>query len=142
MADGSKLFLQGRIDRVDGAKGEKGYFLRILDYKSGYSNLSLLEIFYGLKLQLLAYLDVVLAQGHHLVQGEVKPGGIFYFSVQDPMIAGEGPLEPAEVEEKILRELKMKGYMLKDAEVVRLMDREIQGHSTLVNVALTKDGEF
>ncbi len=142
LADGSTIILQGRIDRVDGAAGDKGYYLRIIDFKSGSSSLSLLEIYYGLKLQLLTYLDVVLTHAPHLIEGEAYPGGVLYFTIKDPFITEKGPLSPAEIEKKILRELKMKGYLLKDPAVAKMMDAEISGPSDLIPVSLSKEQEF
>ncbi len=143
LANGTTILLQGRIDRVDAAKDEQGTtYLRVIDYKSGAASLSLLEIYYGLKLQLLTYLDVVLTHAAHLLEGEVFPGGVLYFKLKDPLIAAKGPLTPEEVEKKVFNELKMNGYLLQDPRVVRLMDREIKGHSDLLPVALTKEGEF
>jgi ATP-dependent helicase/nuclease subunit B len=51
-------------------------------------------------------------------------------------------LEQEEIEMRILRELKMNGYLLKDSQAVRFMDQEINGHSQLVPAAMKKDGEF
>lgn len=173
LADGTKILLRGRIDRVDAAQDERGTYLRVIDYKSGTASLSLPEIYYGLKLQLLTYLDVVLTHAASLLSGgadstagqeqvaatgnvrssgpapgqssapeTVLPGGVLYFSLKDPLIAAKGPLTEEEIEKKILASLKMKGYLLQDERVVRLMDQNMQGRSLLLPVALTKDGDF
>lgn len=142
LQDGTNLILQGRIDRLDGALGKEGYYLRVIDYKSGRPSLSLLEIYYGLKLQLLVYLDVVLKHAPHLIQREVRPGGIFYFKIQEPFLSEKGPMEQEELESKLLREFKMQGYALKDAQVIQMMDQNIKGHSELIPAALKNDGEF
>jgi len=142
LADGSSLLLQGRIDRIDGARSEEGYYIRVIDYKSGTPSLSLPEIYYGLKLQLMAYLDVVLTHAPRLIDQEARPGGVFYFKIQDPFVFAQGPQEPEEIERKIMRELKLKGYLIKDVEAVRLMDRDISGASDLVPAAVGARGEF
>ena len=142
LAEGMKIDVRGRIDRLDVASVEEGSYLRVVDYKSGQTSLDLEEIFYGLRLQLLTYLAVALTQVHHLVDGEVKPGGVLYFPVRDPLIIAPGPLSETEVEEKILKELKMQGYLLEDPEVVKLMDKEIAGYSDLLPVAISKKGQF
>ncbi|WP_228483142.1 PD-(D/E)XK nuclease family protein, partial [Pseudomonas aeruginosa] len=54
----------GRIDRVDKAEDESGTFLRIIDYKSSSKALDLTEVYYGLALQMLTYLDVVTSNAH------------------------------------------------------------------------------
>lgn len=142
LADGTLIVLQGRIDRIDSAEGADGCYLRVVDFKSGTPTLSLLEIFYGLKLQLIAYLDIVLRHAPELVGCDAKPGGVLYFKIRDPIVASEGPLEQHEIEMRIMRNLKMNGYVLKDPDAVKLMDREINGYSELIPAAMKKDGEF
>ncbi|MDD2212855.1 MAG: helicase-exonuclease AddAB subunit AddB, partial [Clostridia bacterium] len=142
LANGTKIEVQGRIDRLDAAPVEQDWYLRVIDYKSGQASLNLTEVFYGLKLQLLTYLTVALTQSHHLLEGEVRPGGVLYFPIKDPLIIAQGPLSTEEVEKKIFVELKMQGYLLQDPAVVKLMDREIAGYSNLLPVALNKKGEF
>lgn len=142
LGNGLTLELTGRIDRVDWACcGGKNY-LRVIDYKSGFSKLSLSDIFYGLKLQLLAYLEVVLTFCQHLTGEEALPAGVLYFSVKDPLISAPGPLTPEEVEQEILKKLKMQGYVVAEAQVVREMDRRISGYSQLLPVGLKNDDTF
>lgn len=59
LPNGVKMEVVGRIDRVDKAEDENGTFLRIIDYKSSSKSLDLTEVYYGLALQMLTYLDVV-----------------------------------------------------------------------------------
>ena len=54
--------LIGRIDRVDKAKDDHGVYLRIIDYKSSAKELNLSEVYYGITLQMLTYLDLIV---HH-----------------------------------------------------------------------------
>ena len=103
----------GKIDREGGASGPQGYYLRVIDYKSGVQGLSLPEVYYGLKLQLIAYLSVVLREAPALVRSEAKPGGVLYFTIQDPFITSDGPLEADEAEKRVLKELKMKAMFKK-----------------------------
>lgn len=142
LKNGKTIILQGRIDLVDSAPAERGYYLRVIDFKSGRPTISLMEIYYGLKLQLLTYLDVVMTHAPDYLQVEAAPGGVLYFKIQDPLLSGEGPLEQEDIDKKILRELKMNGYVLKDPQAVRLMDSQINGYSDLIPAAMKKDGEF
>jgi len=141
LRDGTVVELQGRIDRADEARGTEGYYLRVIDYKSWVMDLDLLEVYYGIKLQLLTYLRVLLKNASGHLPQEVKPGGVLYFAVRDPLISGTGPMEPEKLEKKLLRELKMKGYVLKDEEAVKAMDQEISGYSDLIPVGMN-NGEF
>lgn len=140
LGNGMVMELTGRIDRVDLARcGDKNY-LRVIDYKSSTSDLALSDLFHGLKLQLLAYLDVVLTFCEHLAAQGALPAGILYFSVMDPLIKASGPKSLEDVEKEILKKLKMRGYVVADTQVVQEMDREISGSSHLIPAGITKKG--
>jgi len=142
LADNTEMELVGRIDRVDAAlKGDK-YVLRVIDYKSGSAGLSLLEVFYGFKLQLLAYLDIVLTYARQLVDSEeVLPAGVLYFYLKDPLITSFGPLSDEAIEAGILKELKMQGLVLADVEVFNLLDAQTKdGWSPIIPAGINKDG--
>ena len=149
LEDGSVMELAGRIDRVDGCEQNGQYYLRVIDYKSGRAGLSLLEVYYGLKLQLIAYLDVILNYAGELVDEKrvppvregVMPAGIFYFQLQDPLLKTAGPLDDKQIEAAILKEFKMKGLLLADLKAFKLMDGQTTaGYSPVVPVAITKAG--
>jgi len=60
---GEKIHLTGRIDRVDALKTEDGTYLRIVDYKSGRKDFKLSDVYYGLQIQLITYLDAIWRHG-------------------------------------------------------------------------------
>ena len=141
LADGTQIELTGRIDRVDTACGREGIFLRIMDFKSGSNKLTPLEIYHGLRLQLLTYLDVALRYGLELTGGTVKPAGALYFQVHDPLISANRPLSMEEAEEEALLAYRTTGIVVADREAVPLMDSEITQKSVLVPITLSpKDG--
>lgn len=143
LADGSEMILTGRIDRVDAAQSDEGVYLRVIDYKSGRITINLSDIYYGLKLQLLAYLDVALRHAETIAGGKGLPGAILYFRMDDPLVRTEGEIPAgAEMEKRILKEFRMTGMVLADQKVVRLMDSGLTGESELIPVQIKKDGEF
>lgn len=143
LADGSEMLVTGRIDRVDAARGDAGIYLRVIDYKSGRVTINLSDIFHGLKLQLLTYLEVALQQADKLAGGTGLPGAIFYFCLDDPLIKTGGAVLPEEqLEKSILRQMKLNGLLLADPAVVRMMDGELSGASDLIPVQLKRDGAF
>ena len=142
LEDNTEMELVGRIDRIDAAlKGDK-YALRVIDYKSGSAGLSLLEVFYGFKLQLLAYLDIALTYAQELIGSqEALPAGVLYFFLKDPLISSSGPLNDEIIETNILKELKMQGLILEDVEVFYLADAETtEGMSPIIPAGVNKDG--
>ncbi|HHT50732.1 MAG TPA: helicase-exonuclease AddAB subunit AddB [Eubacteriaceae bacterium] len=138
LSDGSKVFLEGRIDRVDILQGDGEDYVKIIDYKSGGIDFNLSDIYYGLSLQLIVYIGALLQQNS---KRPLKPAGIFYFKIDDPMVKSDEKIIE-KVEEEIEKELKMKGLALKDINIIRAMDRDIKNHSKIIPVGLTKEDKF
>ncbi len=142
LKNGTKMELHGRIDRVDQAKDDSGVYLRVIDYKSSDHVLDLTEVYYGFALQMLTYLDIVITYAQQLIGIDAIPAGVFYFHLHNPFIESKKMLTLADIEEKILKEFKMKGLVLEDPDVVRLMDTSIgeSGISHIISAGLKKDG--
>ncbi|MHB8157358.1 MAG: PD-(D/E)XK nuclease family protein, partial [Desulfocucumaceae bacterium] len=139
---GQTLEIRGRIDRVDACRWEKGNHLLVVDYKSGYKSIDLADIYYGVNIQLPAYLDVAVANSRLLTGEQGRPGGIFYFTVTDPVIRSQGPLPPEEAERQVLKRLRMKGMVLADRDVVMLIDSKMERSSDIIQVAVNAGGGF
>lgn len=142
LGNGREMELVGRIDRIDVASAGDNYYLRVVDYKSGRSKLDLVDLFYGLKLQLLVYLQVALGNVAILGEDEAFPAAILYFPVQNPLVPASGPLAQEEAKEEIIKSFKMQGLVLADPGVVRMMDKTIDGYSHILPVGLSAKGTF
>lgn len=143
LADGTVLELVGRIDRIDRAESSRGVLLRVIDYKSSHKKLDFTEIYYGLTLQMLAYLDVIIEYAEQLVGTNAFPAGVLYFHIHNPIIKSpNGILKAEEAEQKILESFKMNGLLLEDYEAIQLMDKTIDvgKGSAIVPVKINKDG--
>lgn len=141
---GRTLKLRGRIDRIDHAKvGGKSY-LRVIDYKSSGRDLDLNEVYYGLSLQLLTYLDVAVENSLILLDEQALPAGVLYVHVQNPLLKIEQELNELQLEEERLKMYKMKGLLIEDTEAVLAMDERLEedGKSIIIPVQLKKNGEF
>lgn len=140
---GGEMEIIGRIDRVDAAETEQGLLLRVLDYKSSSTQLRLEEVAYGLSLQMLTYLDVLVTHASAWLGQPASPAGVLYFHVHNPLLALTNGISPSEVNGRLLKRFKMRGLVTADAETVRLMDDELEtGYSELLPVALKRDGSF
>ncbi|GFN30327.1 helicase-exonuclease AddAB subunit AddB [Paenibacillus xylaniclasticus] len=141
--EGDDIELVGRIDRVDAAETDEGLLLRVMDYKSSSTNLRMEEVAFGLSLQMLAYLDVLLTHGASWLGREVKPAGVLYFHVHNPLLNTAGGLDRHEARRQRLKKFKTKGLLVADEKVIRLMDSELEsGYSEVLPVAVKKDGSF
>lgn len=142
LPSGDKIELIGRIDRVDELETENGIYIRIVDYKSGNKAFKLSDVYYGLQLQLLIYLDAIISNKEKYIEKGVIPGGIFYFKIDDPIVKVDGNSNEDEIKKAILKELKMKGILLKDIEIIKAMDLTItetkEGYSLIIPARVTQ----
>ncbi|WP_026889731.1 helicase-exonuclease AddAB subunit AddB [Clostridium beijerinckii] len=137
-----KVYLQGRIDRIDKLDLDGETYIRIIDYKTGAKKFDLNELYYGLQIQLLVYLDALIKNSKYILDKQVKPGAILYFKIDDPIIKSKKEMTDEEVEKEVLSALKMKGLILKDARVVKAMDKDIEGYSLVIPASFKADGSF
>lgn len=139
LQDGTTLTLQGRIDRIEQAQADGRHYLRIIDFKTGTQGLSLTDIYYGLKIQLLTYLQVALDYYGQLVPpGEVLlPAGVLYYFFRSGIISTEGPVSDKEAEALHIGRLKADGLLVADMKALKLAQRDLTtGSSTLLPLSL------
>lgn len=97
LQDGGSLILNGKIDRVDLLDANGTRYVKIIDYKSGNKTFHFQDIYYGLQLQLLVYLDAYLKY-YKKTGASFKPGGVFYFRITDPTLALDEELSAEAIE--------------------------------------------
>lgn len=140
----NEITLYGRIDRVDIWKNENGdNYLRVIDYKSGSKKFDLNDIFNLLQLQLIIYLTAAIFEGEKILNEKIKPGGAFYFKIDDPFIEGEDT-DNDSLEEIINNCLKMDGFVLGHEKNIIAMDNNLEESckSSVIPVTVNKDGNY
>ena len=139
LQDGSRLTLEGRIDRIEQAKTGNTRYLRVVDFKSGTQGLSLADIYYGLKIQLLTYLEAAMQYYEQLLpEGEeLLPAGVLYYFFRGGMLSADGPLNHAEAEALHIAKMKADGLLVADMHALKLAERDLStGGSNLLPVSL------
>ena len=127
--------IKGKVDRVDISKN--GEYLRIIDYKSSTKNINLNDVFAGVQLQLLTYMDIISEKQ------QKEPAGVLYFNLIEPIINTCKNLSEEEIEEKIRKEFRMKGLIVADIKVVQMMDKTLEkGQSDIIPAYIDKDGNL
>ena len=133
--NGQKVEITGKIDRIDIAKLDGENYVRIIDYKSSAKNIDLNQVYAGLQLQLITYLDAVCENE------DLLPAGVLYFNLIDPVIKSKKSLSQEEIEEQIRKKFKMQGLILADVDVVKMMDTTLEsGASDIVPAYIGKEG--
>ena len=164
--DGSTMYLQGRIDRVDTMEDEKNVYLRVVDYKTGTTSINMAKMYHGLQLQLVVYLNAAMElEQKQEPEKLVIPAGIFYYNIDDPLVDKKidkfrakdaGRQEHSkeweeEIHDDLLKELKLDGLVNDLEQVVLGMDTSLgdeEAHikpstkSKVIPVETTKDRQF
>lgn len=139
LSEDERMRLRGRIDRIDVCRDKGQTYVRIIDYKSGSTRFDLTSIYYGLQLQLVVYLNAAMEMESRKQEGEVRPAGMFYYHIEDPMPDYE---EEGDPQQRLLKELAWNGLVNGDREIVALMDKEMASGSDILPVRLKKDGGY
>ena len=135
--------LKGRIDRIDYCETENQVYVKVVDYKSGNTKFDLAALYYGLKLQLVVYMNAALELEKRVFpEKEVIPAGIFYYHVEDPLLELSGEISEEKIREQLLKELKVNGIVNSKEEIIRAMDRNLSGTSDVIPVSVNKDGSL
>jgi len=146
LADSTIMELRGRIDRVDLAKFKDEAYVRIIDYKSSSKDVNLDEVYYGLALQMLTYLDVLIEYAPQLIGQAVSPAGMLYFYVHNPIIRANQMMELNDLEKEIFKQFKMKGLLVDKPEILQLMDDQLvigeSSKSDIISVNFLKSGDI
>lgn len=140
---GGKVKLSGRIDRADilSLPEKQGRLVRIIDYKSGAKSFELDDVYRGLNLQLAVYISALCAPENRIVTGgKVKPAGMLYFRLSDPVVKASPASEPEIIETLRRKDFKLNGLVLSDETVLQAMDSGIGRSSEIIPASIGKTG--
>lgn len=123
--EGETVSLTGIADRVDGWVHEGKLYLRVVDYKTGKTDFSLSDVWYGMSLQLLLYLFTLQEGGSVRYGGmETVPAGVMYIPARNVIVNMDSEPGEDEVQKERDKSLRRSGIMLGDDE---LMEAWAQG---------------
>lgn len=148
LESGKKLHLKGRIDRIDVCQDKENHlYVKVIDYKSGTTQLDLVKLYYGLQIQLALYLNAAVElEKKHFPDKIVQPAGIFYYNTKDPILNKEDVKNPENPQEEILKKLKMDGICSSEPEILQKLDKKLalgkSVESLAVPVKYTAKGTF
>lgn len=143
LSDEEKMNLLGRIDRVDTYETPDKVYVKIIDYKSGNTSFSLVNLYHGLQLQLVVYMNAALElEGKRHPGKKAEPAGIFYYHIQNPMVDGLGNETEAEIKNNVLEQLKLNGLVNDDPEIYEAMDSDFAGNSSVIPIGKKADGSL
>ena len=139
LPDGSKVRVQGKIDRVDVYKRDGVSYVRVIDYKTGAKSFKLSEIVEGINVQMLIYLFAVCQNGGGRY-GRTSPAGVLYLPAKLPVVQAERGQDSEKIGREQIRSLRMNGLLIDDPEIIGAMEKDIKG--LFIPAALKADGGF
>lgn len=140
--------LTGRIDRVDVWEEDDSIYVKVVDYKSGKKAFDIVDLYYGLQLQLVVYMGTALEKTQKdNPDKDVVPAGVFYYHIDDPVV---DKTREELLEESLLKELKVNGLVNQEERVLKAMDKSFAGENGLkpsvksvyIPVETLKDGSL
>lgn len=134
LGNGAGMNLEGFVDRVDICEEDEEILIRVIDYKSGTKQFDINDMYYGLQMQLVVYMDAAREIYEKQTGKRTVPAGMYYYHLQDPLMK-----EESKDEEKRIRNFKMSGCTNEDPQILEQLEH---GESDFVsaNVRLKKDG--
>lgn len=146
MSNGESLYLRGIIDRVDVTYVDQIPYLTVVDYKSSAHEFNFADAYYGLAMQMLSYLGVVLAEenqsylqrqlvkaGHAEIPQPFKAGGALYLHVKNPEIKAPNP----QVDLERLKAYKYRGLLVNEPDLLTELAPDLAGKSLIYPISQT-----
>ncbi len=139
----SKIRLKGKIDRIDTAEDNDSILLKIVDYKSGNKEFSLLNFYEGIQLQMVVYMNRAREDlSRKNPDKKVIPAAMLYYHIDDPLIEHAPGDGEAEIEHKIVKELRLRGLIDESDEVIHSFDVSDPSDLDVVRVGRNKNGSL
>ena len=122
-AGGSRMILEGKIDRIDVCEDGNERYVRVVDYKTGGKRLSLGPVYYGLSLQLVLYLAAAVLREEKTHPGcTAVPAGMYYFSFAEKLADADAEDTEEMLYEKWIKEWLLKGVGVSDERIAALSE--------------------
>ena len=139
--ENEKMYLQGRIDRVDTYEKDNNLYVKVMDYKSSEQEFQLAAFYHGLQLQLVVYLNAAMElKRKQNPDKNILPGAFVYYHVYDPLIDAKEGSSQEEIDKEIKKQLRVSGIVNHEENVLNGLDYEREGSSDVIQVEYKKDG--
>lgn len=137
-SDGSRVIVEGVVDRLDAMVYRDNRYLRVVDYKTGLKKFDLADVCGGLNMQMLIYL-FALCDSYETSSGLLnQPAGVLYMPARNDVVNAERAVEAGRLEKLRGEQLKMNGLLLDDQVSLSGMEPGLSG--IYIPIKTNKDG--
>lgn len=142
LSEDEKLAIRGKIDRIDTYEDANNIYVKIVDYKSSQRKLDLVQVYNGLSLQLVVYLDQAVKEVQKKSSKEVKPAAMYYYPVYLPTVESTEPLNKDEINASIRKSLIQAGVSVRDDDLIEKLGGQFDKNSEVIKVDKTVKGDY
>lgn len=137
LKDGSRMELNGVVDRVDIRETEDCVYIKVIDYKSSEKDIDFVKMYEGKQLQLTVYMSVMEELLRRRYPGKrIVPTGMYYYHIQDPIIEA---VDEDKLKQERIKAGRLSGLVNSAEESLQVTDGKT-GTATPVNY--NKDGKL
>jgi len=147
-----KVRVRGKIDRIDeldltSESGRSQKYFGIVDYKSSEHDFNFRDVYYGLAMQMLTYIDALKRNINLIDQNDDSPllSGALYMHLQNPAVNVNKLADTDEetIQKELLKQTKYKGIILSDEDLLENLDVNLDSGSSLIYpFKKTKAGKY
>lgn len=131
--------LVGKIDRIDLCHEGDEVYVKVVDYKTGERKFKPEELYYGLSLQLPAYMNAALETVAKKEKGKtVIPAAMLYSRLKNAYVDDA----KKDIEHEIHMEMRPHGLVDETDKVIELLDPGLSGNSDVIRVRRKKEGNL
>lgn len=138
MLEDGYIELRGIVDRVDKMDKNGNRYLRVVDYKTGAKSFSLSDVLGGLGMQMVLYLVSIWRNGEDYYGKNIVPAGVLYMPARFEPYSVERNDDESTVTYKKIESGKMDGIILDDGDVIKGMNRKLDG--VMIPISVNKSG--
>lgn len=126
-SDGSRVVVEGVVDRLDLYEEDGKRYLRVVDYKTGVKKFDLADICHGLNMQMLIYLFSLCDSYGGDTAWRNSPAGVLYMPARSDVLNARRETEAEKLEALRDAQMKMNGLLLDDYTALEAMEPGLKG---------------
>ncbi len=135
----NRMKIRGKVDRVDLCEAGDERYVKVIDYKSGKKVFDLGELYHGLQMQLVVYLNYVIKrEAMRHPDKHIVPAGMFYCQIHNPLLPRQAT--DTQQEDALLAAFCPEGVVSSERRVIEHLEHGLTEKSKYIPLQINKNG--